>query len=191
MATKVTLLTKNSGKLKAAKSVFEPYSIVLEATDFEFPEIQADSSLEIAKHTAISAAKALNKPVIREDHSLFLNALGAPGPYMNFFEKRISAEDLLKILSSFKDRTGYFEIATVYAEPSGFTKELVMRVNMYIKDTVVKDGEGWSGIMCLEGETRAFSEYPDEERLSVWNKNYQEIATFLSSRISRIQCRYL
>ena len=176
------MLTRNSGKLKAAKNVFDKYNIDLESTDLEFPEIQADSSLEIAKEAATTAAKTLNKPVIREDHSLFLNALSIPGPYTNFIEKRISAINLLKILSVFNDRTGYFEIATVYAEPSGFTKELVMKVNIHIKEQEKVKGEGWSGIMCLEGKDKAFSEYPEEERLSVWDKNYQAIADFLNNR---------
>jgi len=35
----------------------------------------------------MQAAKELNNPAIREDHSLFIEALGIPGPYTNYIEK--------------------------------------------------------------------------------------------------------
>lgn len=177
----IILITRNQGKLLAAKSVFDRYKINLESCNEEFPEIQADSSLEIAKHTALEASIKLDKPVIREDHSLYVNALGIPGPYTSFVEKKLSAEKLLEVLTNFTDRTGYFEIATVYAEPSGLTKEFVYQVNIHIKDKIaVADPRGgWNGILCLENEERAFTEYPEEERLDVWNKNYSQLAEFL------------
>ena len=47
----VYLITKNQGKIMAAKSVFDKYGVELKNVEQEFPEIQADTSLEIAKHT--------------------------------------------------------------------------------------------------------------------------------------------
>lgn len=182
----IYLITKNPGKIKAAKSVFDQFKIDLKNVEQEFPEIQADSSLEIAKHTAIEAAKETGLPVIREDHSLFINALGIPGPYMAFVEKHLSLDKLLKILALNEDRTGYFEIGTVYAEPNGRTLEYTYQVPIHFKkEEVVKDPRGgWNGVLCLEGEERAFTEYPEEERLDSWNKNYYKIAEELSKKSS-------
>ena len=45
----VNIITKNSGKLLAAKKVFEKYGITVNQIDKEYPEIQAENSLEIAK----------------------------------------------------------------------------------------------------------------------------------------------
>ncbi|OGC48029.1 MAG: hypothetical protein A3A94_00080 [Candidatus Portnoybacteria bacterium RIFCSPLOWO2_01_FULL_43_11] len=109
----VNIITKNSGKLLAAKKVFEKYGITVNQIDKEYPEIQAENSLEISKYTAIQAAKKLGKSVIREDHSLFINALGMPGPYTNYIEKKLSVKKLLEIMRNQPDRSGYFEIATV------------------------------------------------------------------------------
>jgi len=94
----------------------------------------------------------------------------------------LSAEKLLKILDNEKDRTGYFEISAVYAEPSGLVKEFVYQVPIHIKKKeVVKDPRnGWNGILCLANEERAFTEYPEEERLDVWSKNFLDIAKFLT-----------
>ncbi|MFA6515429.1 MAG: non-canonical purine NTP pyrophosphatase, partial [Candidatus Paceibacterota bacterium] len=87
----IYLLTSNEGKLKAAKSTFNKYGVKLLFTDKDYDEIQADSSLEIARDIAQQAAKELNAPVIREDHSLFIEALGIPGPYMSYIERKIPA----------------------------------------------------------------------------------------------------
>lgn len=177
---KINILTRNPGKIRAAKKVFDEYGIKAVFIKKEYPEIQANSSLEIAKFTAIQAAKELNMSIIREDHSLFINAIKIPGPYTNYIEKRLTAKKLLKILQKEKNRNGYFEIATVYAEPNGDTKEYVFRVP--VKIATKERGllqNGWSRIIILRKEKRTLAEYPEEERLDVWNKNYKNIARWL------------
>lgn len=179
---KVYLITRNPGKLQTAKKVFAKYGIELMMPEKDYVEIQASTSSEIAKYTALEAAKELNAPVIREDHSLYINCLGLPGPYTSFIDKKLSADKLLKIMENEQDRTGYFEIATAYAEPSGLVKEFVYQVPIHIKNKeVVKDPRnGWDGLLCLAGETRAFTEYPEEERIDSWSKNFNDIAKFLT-----------
>jgi len=179
---KIFLLTKNSGKIKAAESVFSKYSIEIASLEKEFPEIQADSSLEIARYSAILAAKELNVQVIREDHSLYINAIGIPGPYTNFIEKKISPEKLIKILEYFSDHSGFFEVATVLAKPDGETIENVFKVPMTFGDKIVVPGKGWNGLIRLFDETRALTEYPEDERLQVWNQGYLAIAEKLNEK---------
>lgn len=177
----VNLITKNSGKLLAAKNAFGKYGIRVNQINKEFPEIQADTSIEIAKYTAIQAAKEFKLPVIREDHSMIINALGIPGPYANFMERRLPVDKLLEILETQKDRSGYIEVATVYAEPNGFTLEYSYEVPIFLgsKIKIPDPKNGWSGIIRLKKETRAFTEYSEEERSDVWNKNYITIAEYL------------
>jgi XTP/dITP diphosphohydrolase len=178
----IAILTKNPGKRMAAKAVFDKYKVETFFIDKDYPEIQANSSLEIARSAALQASKELNIPIIREDHSFFINSLGMPGPYTSYIEKRISAEKLLKILEGEYDRTGYFEVATVYAKPDGFVKEYVYQVPVKIAEEERGDLQnGWNRIIMLEGEDRTLAEYPEKERIGVWNKNYEEIAKWLSS----------
>ncbi|HDK26430.1 MAG TPA: hypothetical protein ENG48_04985 [Candidatus Atribacteria bacterium] len=180
----VNIITKNPDKLAVAKSVFSKFGIEVNQITKDFPEIQADASLEIARYTAIQASKELNIPVIREDHSLIINALGIPGRYTSFIERRLSVNKLLKLLDNEKDRSGYFEIATVYAEPSGLIKEYSYRVPVFFEtqERVPDPRKGWNGIIRLAEESRTFTEYPAEERLHVWGRNYESIARFLNSR---------
>lgn len=177
------LITRNKGKLLAANSVFDKFGIQIKPVEKDYPEIQATSSLEIAKFTAIQAAQELQHGAIREDHSLFINALGIPGPYTSYIEKNLPAGKLLEILDGFSDRSGFFEIATVYAEPNGTTKEFVYQVPVEIA-TQEKGNlqSGWSRIIMLQGEHRTFAEYPETERTDVWNKNYKAIAEYLNQK---------
>ena len=173
----IYLLTKNEGKISAAQSVFDKYGIKLLPVNKEYPEIQAETSLEIARHSALQASKDLNSPVIREDHSLFIEALGIPGPYMNYMEKKISPELVAKLIDFLDNNRGWFEVATVYAEPSGKVFEYTFEVPItFGKEPKGDNSKGWSGLIRLNDETRAITEYPEEERLHIWNQGYEVIA---------------
>lgn len=180
----IYLVTQNKGKVMAANASFSPYDIELSPVGKDFPEIQADTSAEIARFTALQAAREYSAPAIREDHSLVIRHLSIPGPYTQYIEKKISAEKLLLLLKDAPDRSGYFELAAAYAEPDGFVKEFSYTVEVYIKDMeVVSDPRhGWNGLLALKGESRAFTEYSEEERVEVWKKNFDAIAEFLSRR---------
>lgn len=62
--------------------------------------------MEIAEHAVKKAMEDLEEPVVREDHSLYLDALpGFPGPYTSYFDSQIPAEKLLELVEGRK-RTG-------------------------------------------------------------------------------------
>ncbi|MEA1937452.1 MAG: non-canonical purine NTP pyrophosphatase [Patescibacteria group bacterium] len=177
------LVTKNQGKLMAAKNTFDKYNTIITSLDRNYPEIQAESSLEVARFTALQAAKEINSPVIREDHSLFIHVLGIPGPYTNYIEKKISAEKLLEILKNFNDRTGHFEIATVYAEPDGKTFEYVFQVPVtFGKEIKGNNPRGWNGLIRIGNESRAITEYSEEERLHIWSQGYEAVAKYIANK---------
>jgi len=180
----VVLLTRNPGKLAAAREAFARYGIRVEPHADAPDEIQADTSLDIARHAALQAARRLGYPVVREDHALYLHALNLPGPYTQYVERQWPVPTLLRVLSAFDDRTGHFELATVYAEPDGTTIELVAHVPVYVKrEEVTPDPRGsWDGVLCFEGDARAFSEYPEVERAHVWRVNFEQLATLLARR---------
>lgn len=177
----ICLVTRNTGKIKAAKSVFDKYNIKICGIDKDYPEIQASTSLEVAKYTAIEASKDLNSPVIREDHSLFIHALNLPGPYTAYIEKMLPVEKVIEICQKFGDNTGHFEVASVIAFPNGETYEYVFQIPMTFGSEIKGENrQGWNGIIRLLNEKRAITEYPEEERLHIWNQGYEKIAKYLS-----------
>lgn len=176
---KVYLITNNKGKLLAAQKAFKGSEIKLEQLKGDYPEIQAGNSLDIARYTAVQVAKEKNLPVIREDHSFFINALGIPGPYMKFVEERIPAEDLLKMLSNFEDRTGYFELSLVYAEPNGLTKEYTYKVPIVLSEELKGTRGNWNKILMLKDRDKTFAQTDEEENVNTWNKNFKKIREYL------------
>jgi XTP/dITP diphosphohydrolase len=176
----VYLVTRNKDKLAAAKNAFDESDIDLRSVTKEYIEIQAESSMQIAKFTAIQAAQDLKNPAIREDHSLFINALsGFPGPYTNYFDKYMPCETLLELMRDKKDRRGYFEIATAIAYPDGSVKEFSYRVPIKISTTVKGDRGNWDKILMLEDSDETFAESPSSNRVYIWNQNFIKIKKYL------------
>ena len=182
---KIYLVTRNPGKIMAANSVFNKYSIELSGVEKDYVEIQAATSLEIAKYTALEAAKELGAPAIREDHSLFINALNLPGPYTAYIEKMLPVEKVIEICQKFGDNTGHFEVASVVGFPDGQSFEYVFQVPVTFGSEVKGENpRGWNGILRLLDEQRAITEYPEEERLHIWNQGYEKLAQHLAEKYS-------
>ena len=181
----IYLVTKNLGKLAAAQSVFNDSEITLLPVDKDYPEIQADSSIEVARYTSLEVAKEKGLPAIREDHSIFISALGnTPGPFMSYFEKKVSADLLLQLLLNAEDRKGYFEVGTALAYPDGEVQEFVFRVPFTLaKEKRGTLQNGWNQLIILDGETRTLAEYPEIERLHIWNQSYLKIKSTLKTRL--------
>lgn len=178
----VYLLSKNPDKIKAANLVFNKFSISVSGLDIDIPEIQADSSIEIAKATVIEAFKQTKKPMIREDHSFYIKELGIPGPYMSFMDKRISPEQLLKIVNTLNSREAYFELSAAYIDIDGNVHEFSYQVPIEI-GTQIKGNDKlrWERLMKFPGEDKVFAEYGPDERFEVWLKNYEKIAELILS----------
>lgn len=168
----------------AARHVFSGTDIELVSVEKEYPEIQADSSLEIARFTAQQVARELNAPAMREDHSLCLNGLKQiPGPYMNYFNHRLNEDDILKLYKNISDRSGYFEVATVLAFPDGKLLESEFKVNFTLAfESRGALQSGWNRIMILEGENSTLAEYPESERVHLWSKGYKNILSQLQKK---------
>lgn len=155
---------------------FEGSSVQIEQLEGDFPEIQAETSLEIARYTAMAASKQMGAPVLREDGSVYLQGLGGlPGPFMAYVEKKISPELLVSLLEG-RDRNGYFEAATVLAYPDGQTIERVHRVHFTVAPEPRGELQtGWNTVIVIEGESRTLAEYPETERTHIWATNYASI----------------
>jgi len=177
MKPEVYLITRNAWKLNAARSAFSKFGIELKQTTEEYHEIQADSSIEVARHTAVEAVKELGAPVVREDHSLFIKALGGfPGPYGNYFERKIPAELLLRMMSGSEDRSAYMELGAALALPTGELFDFVYRIPLKISESVRGSIGNWHRILMLKDDDETFAETTEESRIDVWSKNYEGIA---------------
>jgi non-canonical purine NTP pyrophosphatase (RdgB/HAM1 family) len=178
----IHLLTSNSGKIAAANTTFKQFEIEILPLVLDIPEIQAASSQEIANDAARKAFLVTNKPIIREDHSFFIDELGIPGPYMGYMDKKMSVGQLLMILNALSIRSGYFELAAAYINASGSLYEFSYQVPVEFSTVARGDSsQRWNQIIKFKDDSRVFAEYSEAERLPIWSKNYECIARRIKS----------
>ena len=176
MTDKIFLITVNPEKLDFARKAFQQTNIQLEQIDSDYSEIQASSSLAVARHTIENFIGEYNRPVIREDHSLYLDAIPSfPGPYLSYFDERLDAEKLLELVEGEK-RTGYFEVGTVLGLPNGEMKEYSFQVPVNIAEEISGEKGNWDRVLKLESSDRTFAESRSDDRAEIWNQNFRKIA---------------
>ena len=181
---KVGVITRNRGKIKIVDYVFPKYGIEYEFIDKEFPEIQAATSKEIAEFTVIQASNELKMPIVRDDASIYINALGFPGPFTSYLEKTVPPEKVLEIIKPLKDRSGFFECAISFGEPNKKPITFVERYDIEVNETLEGNQvfiQPWDKFLKFKGETRTFAQYPFEERIPVWAKYYEKMAEYIAS----------
>ena len=173
----VYLLTSNQDKIKAANLVFNKKDVEVLPLELDIPEIQANSSVEIAHFMVEQAYNMTGKPTIREDHSFYITELGFPGPFMTYADKAISNEQLLKILATLKSRDAYFELGAAYVDSDGVVREFSYQIPVVMsKEVRGNDKLRWERLMMFPGETKTFAELDADHRLEMWTKNYESIA---------------
>jgi len=173
MEKKIYLLTKNKGKLLAAQKVFNEFGIEIGIIEKEFPEIQESSSIKIAKFATETASRELNIPVLREDHSLYIEALEYfPGPFTAFFDKNMDVKILLQLLNSFENRNAEMELGATLTIPKYETFESVYRVPLEISKEIKGESGNWDKILKLRGSNKTFSESTEEDNVDIWNTFY-------------------
>lgn len=179
---KITYVTGNWAKLESARHALEPLGFEVDNVKMETPEIQADDVTEVSKYSAKWAAEQLNKPVLKNDSGLFVNALkGFPGVYTHYAEDTIDVDGLLKLMEGIEDRSAYFKESIAYCEPGkepvvfeGFTKGTI---------DIKKSGTyGWSWdfVFIPEGENQTLGCFEDEARWEFWSQDaYKDLAKYL------------
>lgn len=181
MTNEIYLLTGNQGKIDAANLVFNKHNIEVLPLELDIAEIQAATSQEIARAMAIEAYKLTGKPVVREDHSFYIDELGFPGPFMAYVDKTISAEQLLEIVDTLKSRDAHFELAATYVDEFGkahdFSYSVPLTIGKEIKGT---NKLHWERLMMFKGDSKTFAELDKDHRAEVWTKNYEEIAKVIT-----------
>ena len=179
---KITYVTGNWAKIESAKKVLEPLGFEVDNIKMETPEIQADDVTEVSKYSAKWAAEKLNKPVLKNDSGLFVNALnGFPGVYTHYVEDTLGEDGLLKLMEGIEDRSAYFKESISYCAPGkepvvfeGLTKGSI--------DTKKSGTYGWSWdfVFVPEGENKTLGCMPDDERWNYWSQDaYRELAKYL------------
>jgi len=111
-------VTGNVHKFNEARKVLAEYNIAIAMLNLEAIEIQDDSLENIAKASAVDAAKKSNLPVFVEDAGLFVKALnGFPGPYSSYVYRTVGVKGILKLMQNERKRDAYFLSVVAFSNP--------------------------------------------------------------------------
>ena len=92
-------VTGNVHKFNEARKVLAEYGGATAMLNLEAVEIQDDSLENIAKTSAVDAARKSSLPVFVEDAGLFVKALnGFPGPYSSYVYRTVGNRGILKLM---------------------------------------------------------------------------------------------
>lgn len=185
MEKKLTYVTGNWAKIASAKQSLEPLGYEIDNIKMDTPEIQADDVTEVAKYSAKWAAEKLNKPVLKNDSGLFVEALkGFPGVYTHYADDTIGEDGLLKLMEGIENRNAYFKEAIAYCEPGG--EPIVFEGITKGRIDTKKSGEyGWSWdfIFIPDGEEKTLGCFPDDERWNFWSIDcYKRLVDYLNDK---------
>ena len=185
---KLTFVTSNAGKLREVKKRFEESDIEIVGERIHYPEIQADSLAEVARHGARWLKNRLEAPFMLEDSGLFIRALdGFPGVYSAYVYRTIGNRGILKLMERRSIRDAVFStvVALVDANDRIHTFEGTCSGTI-TKEITGKQGFGFDPVFIPEGEEKTFGEMETEEKneYSHRSRAFSELLTFMSEHYS-------
>lgn len=183
---KINFVTANKMKFEIAQAYFEKLSGDYELVQYEIdtPEIQDESVEEIARQSAVWAAKETGEPCIKMDIGFFVTALnGFPGPFVKYINDWFTQDDFLKLMEDKDDRGAYFEDATAIGYPDGTSK--VFSVKSYGSVATSKDpvNNRWPANLLFipMGFDQALGSMSDDEQNEYWGDgNWPSLINFLN-----------
>jgi len=181
---KITYVTGNWAKVATAKQYFEPLGIEVDNIKIDCPEIQADTTEEVANYSSKYASEYLKCDVLKNDIGLYVPALnGFPGPYTHYVDETLGEDGLLKLMENVQNREAYFVECLSYTqygkEPVCFTSKTKGKIAL---EKSGKYGWSWDFVFIPEGKDETLANYQDEERFTMWNMNgYGELANYLKT----------
>jgi len=183
MSREVLFLTGNPIKIKTAEKAMSSFGIKVRPIKIDIPEIQADTSAEVAKFAVSAAITQLRTPVMCEDHTFHIDALnGFPGPYMTHVEKQLSEDQLLDIMRNEANRKSRFELSLAYSDEQGNIQVFTHQVPTLIAESARGNlSKGWNRVITLTDDKRTLAEYPYDDRIHLHTQNYIYLAQFLLS----------
>ena len=168
----VIMVTGNKHKLEIAKNVLKMHGILVINENIEVDEIQGTNIELIAIKSALLAAKALNKPVIKTDVGFEIEALnGFPGAFGKYVFNQLGTDGIIKLLENKENRRGKAIEVLVYANPNGKYKTFIMESPLTIRTSVKGIGTVMDQLMEIKGQRTNYGSLTLEEKLDWWKTN--------------------
>ncbi|KAJ1455030.1 inosine triphosphate pyrophosphatase-like protein [Pelagophyceae sp. CCMP2097] len=164
----IKFVTSNPKKLREVSAIMgeKGLPLPLQRIDIDLDEC-SESPEKIAAAKCRLAAEATGGPVLVDDTSLCLEALGGmPGPYIKWFSNKASQRDtLVRMLDGFENKRAYAQSCIAFSVGPG-TVPLVFsgRVDGTIVEPRGDAGFGWDNVFRPDGAERTFAEMDAAEK---------------------------
>lgn len=184
---KINYLTTNTLKFKLASNYFDGLAgYELAQHTFDAPEIQDVSCAEVARYSAVYAAKEIDEPCIKMDVGLCITALGGfPGPFVKYINDWLSEGKLLAMLVGEDNRTAYFMDATVIGFPDGSFKTFERKVPGRIANPGEYEPSKWpaNSLFIPDGYDIPLGKMTNEEQETFWGDGaWPEVVKYLKNQ---------
>jgi non-canonical purine NTP pyrophosphatase (RdgB/HAM1 family) len=169
----LVFVTTNAGKVATLQKYIDHARIDIKVSmrALDIAEIQADTSIEIARDKALRAFEIINEPLVVDDSEFRIKALnGFPGPYQKYVVKTLGPEGVVRLMEGREDRSAYFISNLVYVARDGSVHEFSddpgnVRIVERYDPTVPEYEWGALGKICIhEGTDRVWSLLTADER---------------------------
>lgn len=171
---KLNFVTGNTLKFEIAKQYFAKLGDAYELIQLKLdaPEIQSDSVEEVARNSAVWAAREVGAPCIKMDAGFEITALnGFPGPFVRYVNEWLSVEDYLNLMQDKSDRTAYFVDVTAIGFPDGSSEAFTVRVRGSIAGHVNNEDE-WpaNSLFIPDGYDLPLGSMTRDEQIQFWGE---------------------
>jgi len=171
---KLYYITKNRLKIRRAIEFCKNTNIEIEQLAIDTPEIQGESSIEIAKSSVEFVAQQVNKPLVKLDVSFHIEALnGFPGPFVKYINNWLVPQQILRLMEGENNRRAYWLDALVLYLPG----EPIRTFSSKEEGTIALEPRGENGwgmdkIFIPRGLKTTKASLTDKERLQISNKQH-------------------
>lgn len=187
---RINYLTTNELKFKIAQQFFNDLSdYELVRHSFSVSEIQDTSCENIARESALIAAKVLGEPCVAMDAGFFIEALnGFPGPFVKYVNEYLSEKQILNMLTDDDSRSAYFLDALAIGFPDGTSKVFSNKTvgNLAEADKYLPSDWPVNSLFIPTGYSIPLGSMSKQQQQEFWygeNRNWKELTNFLASRI--------
>lgn len=178
----ILFITGNKEKIAIANAILNPQNIKVKAVKIECPEIQEDDNVKIAVESAKYASEFTKSNVVKVDTGFYIEALGGfPGPYAEYVERKLDAQDILKMMADKTNRNAYYKEVLAYCEygkePITFVTYTYGKIAFQLSGT---KGYNYDRIFICDGDDKTMAHFDQKQRAEKYShKNWENLVEYL------------
>lgn len=159
----IAFVTGNDEKMHAAELILRGFGIQVAKTPLDIDEIQHHEPVNIGIAKAKSAYDKLQKPLVINDSSWSIPALGGfPGGYMKDVMSWLSTDDFMALMKDKTDKRIFLTEVTVYIDERGVQIFEALREGKFIDAPTGKSYPSFARLVKMDGNNVTISQLFDQ-----------------------------